>query len=126
MIYRQLNPIAKKFGFKVLIFDNDSYQSYSNKLNAKLNTLSLSKNAIAKLNDAMSNYSFVAVLRSDEYVPYDDAINAFNKFGMKDGDLKVLSTKYSENMPFGSFDDAIPEQKRSFFYWFPIEIEDVM
>ena len=125
MIYKNLNPIAKAFGFKVLILDYDSYSSYGKKLNAKLNALNLSKDSIDDLNDALSTYQFVAILKNNRYVPYGDVLSAFSKYGMRENDLRSLGTKQSEDKPFGMFDDSIPENKRQFFYWFPIEIEDV-
>ena len=125
MIYKNLNPIAKSFGFKILVIDYDSYSSYGKKLDIKLDSLGLSKDSIDELNEALSNYPFVAILKNNRYVPYDDVIKAFSKFGMKYNDLKSLSTKQSQKKPFGSFDDAIPNNKRSFFYWFPVDVEDI-
>ena len=125
LIYRKLNPITNKLGFKILVINYSSYSAFGKKLDVKLDSLGLSKNSIDELNDALSNYSFVVVLKSREYVPYGDVIDAFREFGMKDGDLKALSTKQSENLPFGSFDASVPASKRSFFYWFPVDIEDI-
>ena len=125
MIYRQLNPIANVLNLKLLILDYESYSSFGKKLDVKLDSLGLSKDSIDELNDALSNYPFIAILKSKNYIPYDDIVAAFSKFGMKDNDLKFLSTRQSEDKVFGSFDDKIPDNKKIFFYWFPIDIENI-
>ena len=125
MIYRQLNPIANVLNLKLLILDYESYSSFGKKLDVKLDSLGLSKDSIDELNDALSNYPFIAILKSKNYIPYDDIVAAFSKFGMKDNDLKFLSTRQSEDNVFGSFDDKIPDNKKIFFYWFPIDIENI-
>ena len=125
MIYRQLNPIANVLNSKILVLDYGSYSSFSKRLDMKLDSLGLSKDSIDELNAALSNYPFVAILKSKNYIPYDDVVSAFGKFGMTDDNLKLLSTKQSEDKVFGSFDETIPNKKRMFFYWFPIDVEQV-
>lgn len=125
LIYKQLNPAAKQLGMKLIVFDAQTYKSYSYDLEKKIERFGIDEKHLDELQDAIDNYGFVAVLKSKKYYGGPEIAPHFSKYGMVADDIHYMASKNAKHYPvWGDFDAIIPAEKRVFLYWFKVAMYD--
>ncbi len=125
LIYKELQPMAQSLGCKLLILDNKTYQSYSYKLEKKMKNLGIESDQYDTLIQSIEQYGYIAILKSNKYYGAPEISLAFASVGLETNNVHYLkSIEAKKHKIWGDLDNTIPLNKRKFFYWFNISIED--
>ena len=124
LVYKQLEPFARALGCKMLLLDKKTYQN-SLDLDKKMKTLGISPDERSSLNDAMEDAGSICILKSQTYKSDNEVALAFRSVGLAASDVNYLDSINARQHPdLGDFDRSIPQSKRKFFCWFPVEVLD--
>lgn len=125
LIFKQLQPIAQSLGCKLLILDNKTYNSKYLSLQNRLTKLGIEKNQSQKIINYIEEYGLIGILKSNKYLGIPEIVPSFSELGLTDSDIYYLhSVEAKYHKFFGDLDNSIPKNKRKFFYWFPIAVEN--
>ena len=79
-----------------------------------------------KLVSDIELYGCIAILKSVKYYGAPEIASAFSSIGLKTDDVQYLnSVEAKKHKIWGDLDNTIPLNKRKFFYWFIVSVEDV-
>ena len=125
LVYKELNPMARAAGCKILVLDKDTYGSYSKDLAKKMQSFGIANDEWHQLKDAVDDYGCIAILKSNVYHGTKEIIPHFAKVGLDYESLHYLKSSNAERHPtWGDLDATIPPKKRMFLYWFAVSVED--
>lgn len=124
LVYKQLEPFARALGCKMILIDRETYQN-SLRLDSKMKVLGISPDERSRINSAIDTAGAICILRSQRYKSYNEIAQAFKSLGLRAEDVNYLdSVNVSKYELWGDLDASIPQRKRKFFCWFPVEVLD--
>ena len=125
LIYHHLQPFAKAAGCQIYIADAATHKSWRNSLEKKAKVLGFDSQRIRDLYDDIENWGCIAILKSKKYLGAPEIASFFSKVGLDSKSIHYLSSKTAKDYPvFGDLDARIPPEKRMYFYWFVVRLED--
>lgn len=124
LVYKELQPFAKAANCQLLILDAYTYR-YSSDLGNKLKRLGINPDEYKELETQLEYWRCVAILKSKTYYGASEIASFFSKLGLEKSDVHYLSSVEAPKHPiWGDFDATIPPNKRKFFYWFRVHVEN--
>lgn len=125
LIYHHLQPFAKAAGCQLYIADAATHKSWRDSLEKKAKVLGFEEDEVRELYDAIGDWGCIAILKSKKYLGAPEIAPFFSKVGLESQSIHYLSSKNAKNHKvWGDLDATIPPDKRMFFYWFIVRVED--
>ena len=128
LVYRELQPIAKKLGMKLLILDKDTYDVIDSKLQQKMKSFGISDDAYRLLQEQIIDFGAIAVLKSTKYYGAPEIVPYFSRYNISVDAIHYLNSVNNSKekyKPWGDFNAQIPINKRMFLYWIPLSIQNM-
>lgn len=125
LLYKQLQPYAKKLNGQLFIADSHSFKEYDSQLEKKVKSLKIEKDQVSDLYEAIDLFGCIGILKLKDYKGAPEIAEAFSNVGMVSSDIRYLQSINAKHYPaFGDLDVRIPKNKQVFLYWFPIGVLD--
>lgn len=127
LVYKELEPIARSLGMKLLILDAKTYGSFEKDLQSKMRVFGISQEHLRLLREEIVEFGAVAVLKSSRYLGPGEIAPHFSKYRLSEDAIHFLNStnnKRDRYKPWGDFSNDIPEKKRMFLYWISLDVEE--
>lgn len=92
-----------------------------------MRVLGISPREFRRLSYELDDFQAIAILKSQKYYGAPEIAPYFSKFGIDSDAIHYLNSTNADKEEYsawGDLDSRIPEKKRMFFYWIPIDIVD--